>query len=77
LLAQKIDFLTIRPLIYRNKLFIESFAANVTNAKLVWTKSHGEAVLIRLTSNVLVKQAPSGLGKTGPIRTMVFWVITQ
>jgi hypothetical protein len=76
-LAQKIDFMTMRPLIYQNKLFIEFFAANVTITRLVWNKSHGEALPIRLTSNVLVKQAPSGLRKTGPIRTMVFWDITQ
>jgi len=69
--------MTMRPLIYGNKLFIEFFAANVTITKLVWTKSHCEAVPIKLTSNVLVKQAPSGLGKTGPIRTMIFWAITQ
>jgi len=67
----------MRPLIYRNKLFIEFFAANVTITKLVWTKSHGQAVPIRLTLNVLVKQAPSDLGKTGPIRTEVVKAISQ
>jgi hypothetical protein len=69
--------MTMRPLIYRNKLFIEFFAANVTITKLVWTKSYSEALPIRLTSNVLVKQAPSGLGKISPIRTEVLWAITQ